>query len=207
MQIIFYHYIINQDENSIIYKFLEIQKQSPVRGDWFSTVQSNMKFIKFTMTDFELKHTKKSKLKQILNENISKKAFEYLQSKRGTKGNKIKYSKLEMSSYLLPNDYNLTIEDKRQMFSIKNNMINIFSNFPSKKLPKYCRAGCEIIESNEHIYTCEKLNITHTNIEYDQIYNGELNKQIQVYLIMKENMKRRENIVVPSDLCDPLISQ
>ena len=81
------------------------------------------------------------------------------------------------------------------------------TNFPSINLSAYCGAGCEIIESNEHIYACEKLNITQSDIEYDQIYNGDLSIQIKIFLIMKENMKRRENIIVPSDLSDPLICQ
>ena len=45
---------------------------------------------------------------------------------------KIDYSYLEMESYLLPFNNFLTIDEKCELFSVKNRMINIPYNFSSK---------------------------------------------------------------------------
>ena len=33
MQILYYHYILNEDPKSMIFKFLKIQEEYPVKGD------------------------------------------------------------------------------------------------------------------------------------------------------------------------------
>ena len=49
-------------------------------------------------------------------------------------------------------------------------MINIFENFPSKNLPKYCPQGCNVIDQNEHLYQCEKLNMNTPAASHIQIF-------------------------------------
>ena len=71
-------------------------------------------------------------------------------------------------------------------------MNNISDNFSSKDLNKYCKGGCEVVESNNHIYYCEKWNKTQNNTKYEEIYHGRLEQLIKVFYIMKENMLRRE---------------
>ena len=72
-------------------------------------------------------------------------------------------------------------------------MLNIHDNFSSKQLNKYCKGGCEVIESNTHIYNCEKWNRTQNNTKYEEIYNGILLKQLKVFYRMKENLLRRDS--------------
>ena len=60
---------------------------------------------------------------------MKKNAFRYLNNKRGKKGEEIEYSCLEMCEYLLPTNNILTIEQKREMFAIRNRMIDIPNNF------------------------------------------------------------------------------
>ena len=83
------------------------------------------------MSDMEIKHLKKSKLKYILRNKINEKALQYLLNKRGSKGSEIKYKNLQMSLYLSPNEYNLKHSEKEEIFAIRNKMINIFGNFQS----------------------------------------------------------------------------
>ena len=54
-----------------------------------------------------------------LKSKIEIKALEYLQRKRGSKGKEIKYTKLEMSEYLLPFNAKLNIEKKRPVWNKK----------------------------------------------------------------------------------------
>ena len=53
-------------------------------------------------------------------------------NKRGSKGSEIFYPEVELAEYLMPNN-GLSIEDKRNLFSIINSMIQISSNFCSRQ--------------------------------------------------------------------------
>ena len=60
-----------------------------------------------------------------------------------------------MSEYLQPSNLALTIEQKREMFSIRNWMIDFPQNFPGKNMHKKC--VCGETEEMIHIYNCEML--------------------------------------------------
>ena len=45
--------------------------------------------------------------------------------KKGLKGSEIFYSSLEMADYLLPFNNTLTINEKCELFAVRNKMINI----------------------------------------------------------------------------------
>ena len=70
----------------------------------------------------------------MLKEQIRRNALVYLNGKQGEKGKEIKYTSLEMSEYLQPINNELSIEQKREMFSVKNRMIDIPYNFPRKNM-------------------------------------------------------------------------
>ena len=57
-------------------------------------------------------------------------AFEYLTSRRGSKGQEIEYTELKMAEYLLPNHEKITTKEQRNILEIRNRMVPIPSNFP-----------------------------------------------------------------------------
>ena len=69
---------------------------------------------------------------------IEIKALEYLHSKRGSKGQEIEYTSLEMAEYLIPYNSKLNIEEKRKMFEIRNRMTKISNNFGNKEEKCVC---------------------------------------------------------------------
>ena len=60
--------------------------------------------------------------KQIVSKSIKERALEYLLERRRKKGSKIIYTSIQMSDYMLPNDYITNIDDIRTLFSLKNEM-------------------------------------------------------------------------------------
>ena len=102
------------------------------------------------------KEWQKNKFKIIIKTRIEVKAFVYLNEKWGSKGKEVEYSEISMAQYLLPNSTGLPIEDKRKIFSIRNRMIELSTNFPSKSKIEQC--VCGKIEEMEHIYSCNLLN-------------------------------------------------
>ena len=120
MMVLFLQYILKQPQDSMIKKFLLLQFKEPTKGDWGSTSLKALKDLGIYCSLEEIKQMTKYKLKKILKERIDEKAFLYLMEKQGKKGREIKYESLKMANYLLPGEENLTIENKRNIFSIKN---------------------------------------------------------------------------------------
>ena len=61
-----------------------------------------------------------------------------------------------MAEYLVPFNNSLTIEEKCEIFAIRNRMINIPFNFSSKSEYK---CECGKFEDMQHIYMCEQRRI------------------------------------------------
>ena len=105
-----------------------------------------------------------------------------------------------MASYLLPFNNCLTIDEKRELFAIKNRMINIPYNFSSKSEHK---CECGQIETMSHIYHCELYNgESQPTLPYEKIFCGNLNEEIEVFRKFKQNLEKREamkQISNPSD--------
>ena len=101
----------------------------------------------------EIQSLLKQKFQRMLKSAISKYALEYLLGKQKTKGSDIKYSNMEMADYLMPNEEDLSIENKRKIFEIRNHMVDIPTNLSSSKICVKC-SFCEN-ENMEHIYQCK----------------------------------------------------
>ena len=116
------------------------------------------------------------------------------------------YTHLEMADYLHPSNNDLTIDQKRKMFSVRNRMIQIESNYPKQNVKNHCFCGKE--ETMIHIYNCELLNMKKPNIPYKSLYSGNITHQIQVFKRFNDNfekwekLKREKENCIP---CDPVV--
>ena len=125
----------------------------------------------------EIKQMPRIKFKNLIKIRIERNALEYLQNKRRSKGKEIEFTLLAMSEYLLPYNSIMSIEEKREMFAIRNRMTNIPINFGKKEE----KCICETSETMSHIYSCESINQTKMKTNYDHIYNGNLRKMIEIF--------------------------
>ena len=140
---------------------------------------------------------------------IMKKALEYLLGQRKSKGKEIEYQKLEMADYLLPINAKLNIENKRRMFSIRNRMINIKSNFNQRNEEEKCLCGDK--ETMENIWQCKLLNTDRIeNENYDKIFNGNLTQKISIFEKFEEKLEKYTKMKNETEKnehpCDPICS-
>ena len=193
MKIMFLHYIVNEDSHSLISQFYTTQRNFPQKGDWASQTDEICDYLDIKYKQGEFKLMSKQKLKSTLKKKIESEAFEYLLGLRISKGKEIDYKRLEMSDYLLPNKSKLSNDDKKYLFSIRNRMIRINSNFyGQKEKENLCPSECGKFENMLHIYECQILNEnTNNHLQYEKIYNGTLVEKIQIYKRMKKNIERR----------------
>ena len=147
----------------MLYKFMKLQFENPKKGDWVSSCLQDLEYLEIRISLIDLQVLNKKEFKKILEKRIKIKAFEYLMEKRGIKGIEIIYSFLKMAEYLLPNA-ELSISEKRYIFSIRNRMIKTENNFHGKMNKTTCICG--ELEDMKHIYSCKIYNIENE----DEIY-------------------------------------
>ena len=152
-RLLFLKYILDQDSESLIHKFLILQLNNPTKGDWASSCIQDLKYLEIETKFEDIKEIKRSKFISIINVSLKKKASEYLQKLRGKKGHEIEYNEIKMAEYLMPNGEPLSISEKRWIFAIRNRMVLIPTNFPSKKNneDQNCKK-CGEPENLKHIY-------------------------------------------------------
>ena len=206
LRMLFLKAILDENEQSMVAKFFKLQLEQPTKGDWVSTCINDLKEMNVELDLNEIRMMTKENFKKIIKMKISEISLEYLLRKRGSKGKEIKYDRLEMADYLQPYNKTLTLEEKRQLFSVRNRMVEIGYNFG-----KYEKCiMCGEYEDMTHIYSCEYLNEEETNIKFEKIFNGNMIEQMKVFRTFEKNMNKRnerksENKNPPGDpFCDPL---
>ena len=173
------------------------------------TCTNDLKELNISYSLEEIKIMTKNKFNTILKEKVKENALKYLLEKQGKKGKEIVYTTLEMAEYLQPFGNKLTVAEKRDLFSYRNRMVNIPSNFPKGKTEYTCICGEK--ENMKHIYNCELLSEKkEQGLDYEKIFNGTINQQIDVFRIVKQKLDHRELLISemnsPCDPCDPLYS-
>ena len=193
MRCLFLKYILDQDQKSTIFRFFKLQMENKIRGDWVSTCMQNMKYLNINKSLEEIRQMLSYTYKNMINKKCEEKAFDYLMSKRGSKGSEIRYFKLKMADYLYPNE-NLTISEQRRMFAVRNKMIlEIPSNFCSKE-NNTTKCICNEKENIEHIYNCKYLNKNEPKVQFENIYSENIPKQKEVLKRFENNLRiRNEN--------------
>ena len=186
----------------------EIQGKNPARGDWVSSCLTDLTQLGIKQSLKEIKIMNQTKFKNIVKERIKIVALDYLLEKQGSKGSETKYTNIQMAEYLQPYCSKLNIDEKRQMFAVKNRMVDLPVNFPAKNIEVKCICGSK--ETMSHIYSCKSLNKTKEMIKYEQIYEGNITEQIEIFKRFQQNLETRNKLNEIDKLsqqspCDPKV--
>jgi hypothetical protein len=182
----------------------------PTKGDWASKWFLDLKELNITESLEEITKMSKTKFSNMVKSKIKLNALKYLKEKQKSKGSEICYIDIEMADYLLPENKMLTIDEKQQLFAVRNRMTEITSNFPKPGVKPTCLCGAE--ENMKHIFNCKMFN--EESEEYENIFNGSLTQQIKIFNKFQNKMKTREikmnekqtnETNIPCDPSDPLI--
>ena len=118
-RVLFLRYILNQEESSTIFQFLNLQIENPTRGDWASTVQHNLKELQINSNFKDIKRMSIFKLKSLLREKIKMRAFKYLTEKRNRKGQEVEYLNFQRVEYLEINEVISNIDVQQIIFQFE----------------------------------------------------------------------------------------
>jgi hypothetical protein len=195
MMLNFLHYILNQEKDSLLYRFYEAQLNNPIRGDWITNIKLIMKKLDIQSSFLEIKSMKIQHFMNIVSKKTKHYAFQYLLEKIKSKGKEIEYgSELKCQTYLLPNGI-LTWEEQVEIFSYRSRMNSLKYNFGGEDI---CLCGTFL--NNEHLYSCKTLNREkRPRLEYSNIFNGTIIEQKEIVQILKRNMEEYQNITLAQD--------
>ena len=160
-RILFFHYILKEKESSLLYQFLNAQMEEPLRGDWWSTVRSDLEDLMLDLSVHEIKIMSRDKFKTLINTTVKSRAFAWLLNKQSQskKVKDISYSKLEIQSYL--EQPSMTTNQAKFLFAARGKMLFLRANYPYIEDDKFCplcSTGVEkVLDSQEHLLYCDKL--------------------------------------------------
>ena len=156
----FLHYILSQDEDSVIFKVFQKQNQERHKNDWVSRVVMDLEEIKLNVSFVEIQKTSKLKWKSTIRKHIEENAFRNLENIKLThsKVKDLKYTRLRIQDYFLPNGIvNITKQETQLIFHMRSNVTNVKINFKSQYETFECDACLLENESQKHVYECEKI--------------------------------------------------
>ena len=200
-RIIFFQYILQQPEGSLIQKVLAAQRDNTSKGDWVALVKKDIEELELKISDADIKAMTKCQLKKVLKEKGSKTALKHLKQKaeKLVKAKDLEYNKLEMAKYLTAENCNPNIEDKINAFKIRSRMAHTAANFPKRFGSSNCRLGCQnMIENYTHIMNhCDALKIDEKldDIEINNVFNSDVNKINDISQKISKVIKARTKII------------
>ena len=200
-RIMYLHYILNQEENSLLVKFFQAQKDDPVKGDWTNQVQSDMKDIGLELTMNEIKSLSKDSFRNTVKKAVEITAVAWLLSEKAKKSKlkELEYEKLECQNYLRSSE--LETREKKLLFQIRTRMIDVKANFKNHYSDIFCPLGCENEDDQTHVLHCKILlqnnnDITTCNVEYSDIFHEDISRQVRILRIFNKLWKIRRNIMI-----------
>ena len=70
-RVMFLHYIIlNEDEGSLIFRFLQAQAQNPNKDDWYLTILEDMNYLEIFLDFEQIKSASRQQLKDLVDESV-----------------------------------------------------------------------------------------------------------------------------------------
>ena len=86
LRLFFLKYILNQDQESKIFKFLKLQMEKPVRFDWASTCKQDLKKLKMNISFEDIRNMPVKPFRNLFRNKCKELALEYLTKKKRFEG-------------------------------------------------------------------------------------------------------------------------
>ena len=196
----FLHYLLNENEQSLLYKFLMAQDRNPTRNDWTITVRKDLQFLNLGENFEEIKQMSRYSLKLMVKKEIKMKAFQELLDIQ-KEGSKIKghYDELKMQEYLINQE--LSTDEKRTVFKMRCRTIEVKRNYRNKHTDNMLCPLCGQHEDFEwELLRCGKIleqlpDLAKVDLHYDDVYGQETEKIVKIGKIFHTVMEVRNQLL------------
>ena len=111
-----------------------------------------------------------------------------------SKAERIKYSELELQKYLGSGNNFMTNKEKVFAFTARSHMLNVKCNFKYGKDNLKCRLGCDMEETQEHLFECPAIkDVTRSSESYTDLFSNKPEKVRSVTRVLMERYQRLES--------------
>ena len=195
----FLYYILSQEEDSIIFKFLKSQIRNRTKRDWVTSVFGDLENLNMgNMNIEEIKNMKQTSFEGMVKENIRINAFERLEKIKNShsKVKEIEYKVLKIQKYLQPNKVKITKDECKLIFKLRCKVMDVKANMKKMYVSLECGACGVDQETQEHILECEKLckKEDNHNYNYKKLYNGTVSEKLNIAKKFRENYERLKEL-------------
>ena len=191
----FLYYILSQNEDSTLFKFLKSQIKNRTKKEWVTSVLGDLEYLDLQNSNIEdIKNLKQASFEGLVKEKIRDKAFESLSKIKNSnsKVKNIEHTVLKIQKYLQPNKVRITKEECKLIFQLRCKVTNVKANMKNRYESLECEACKLAEETQEHILECEILNKKEDNqiYNYEKMNNGTVTEKLDIAKKFYENHKR-----------------
>ena len=198
-RLMFLHYLLQQDADSLLSKFFVAQYEKPTKGDWWFDVKKDLIDLELEMSLEEIKRMSKNSFKRRIKSAVEKVSLKYLNNKKfeKTKLKDLCYEDLKMQEYLKSSD--LKISERKLLFQLRTRMIDVKENFKHAYPDHVCPlCGCEN-DSQQHLLYCTAISTDSTfmidpNVRYSDIFSNDVRKQGLITRLFQSQLKKRKSL-------------
>ena len=199
-RIMFLHYILSEDDNSLMLKFFKAQLENPSPGDWAVQVQEDLEEIDMNITMEEIKAVSEDSFRRKVKAAIQKAAFKWLTQEKATKSKikNIQYPKFQLQEYFQGNT--LDTREKKLLFQLRTRMVDIKLNFKNSHTDLSCPLCAQVDDTQEHVLMCSALMkdtyfVASGTVKYSDIFHSDVTKQAAVSRIFQTLWNSRRKII------------
>ena len=199
-RIMYYHYLLNQDVDSLLFKCFLAQCQEPLLGDWILQVKEDFKILNLKISDQEIKQHTKASFHKLIKSRVESLAFEYLmeEKKKQSKCSAISYETLKMQDYVFSNE--ITSFQKKLLLQMRTATYPVYFNIKFLVDDTLCPCCRLYDDTMAHQLDCIVINnnvisVPNNAVSIEQIFSQDVRKQTEITRIFDEATKRRKIII------------
>ena len=189
-------YILKQDQQSLIYKFFQSQKNHQTSKDWVTTVRKDLKELNMNTNFDEIQLMKKCEFKKMIKQNIEIEAKNDLNAKKlnHSKVRNLQHNNIGMQKYLKHGQTQISVEERQLIFKLRAKVTDVKMNFRGMYEEFQCDICHEENEPQRHIIEeCRILNKNEEEkLEYTKIENGNINQMVEIARHFRRNIEFRD---------------
>ena len=195
--------ILKRDTEELIKEIYDVQKNDPIKGDFYDLVMEDIRSIKLKITEEEITKMKKQKFKSIVKEHVRISAMEHLKQlqQNHSKAKKINYNKLELAQYM--NSPVFSNDNTKLLLALRTRTVNgIRSDFSGMYSTLSCPLCGDHPDTLPNVLICNIMKkhqqtsvLSNSAFSYDDVFSQDVIKQKEITELFSELLKIREEIV------------
>ena len=132
------YYLIQRNQNSMLYKFFIAQYYNPSPGDWCNQIKEDLKDTEINMSIVQIKSLSKYKFTKLVKEQVTKFTLKVLMEFKAihSKMNNVEYRNLEIQPYF--NEESVNTNDARQILRYRTRLLKFKENFKGNDEDNSC---------------------------------------------------------------------